>query len=63
MMKVSHLQIVCYLPNLVGYLRFITNFVAAYYAFQPNDYMTFLKWYTFSMGLDAIDGKLARAFN
>ena len=61
--KVSHLDIVCYLPNLVGYLRFATNFIASYYAFEPNAYMTFLKWYTLSMGLDSIDGKLARRFN
>ena len=61
--KVSHLDIVCYLPNLVGYLRFVTNFIASYYAFEPNAYMTFLKWYTLSMGLDSIDGKLARRFN
>ena len=44
-------------------MRFATNIIAVFYAYEPSTYGSFLKWYTLSMGLDAIDGKLARAFN
>ena len=62
---VTHMEVVWYLPNIVGYFRFITNFIDVRYAFDASNgnWQNFIMWYTISMGLDSIDGKLARKFN
>ena len=35
--SVSHMDICLYIPNLIGYFRFITNMIAMYYAFDSRD--------------------------
>lgn len=50
-----------YVPNLIGYMRVISALVSTVYAL--NDPWKFVWIYTFSMGLDAIDGVAARRLN
>ena len=50
-----------YVPNLIGYVRVIGALVSLSYALSEP--WTFVWIYTFSMGLDAIDGVAARALN
>ena len=50
-----------YYPNLIGYTRIILLFVAGYYALSNALMATIC--YAVSMGLDAIDGTVARMFN
>ena len=63
--SVSHMDICLYIPNLIGYFRFITNMIAMYYAFDSRDGMwqRFIFFYVISMGLDAFNGMAARKFN
>lgn len=48
-----------YVPNLIGYIRVIGAALSLTYALSEP--WTFVWIYTFSMGLDAIDGVAARA--
>ena len=50
-----------YYPNLIGYGRIILLCMAGYYAFIDELIATIC--YSLSMGLDAIDGTVARKFN
>ena len=63
--ETKHIDILFYLPNIVGYLRFIFNFISVRYAFDPSDesWIRFIVFYSISQMLDAIDGALARKFN
>ena len=63
--KVSHLQVLFYYPNIIGYLRFIFNIASIPYAYdsQGNSWIIFLTLYSVSMALDAFDGMVARKFD
>ena len=63
--ETTHLDVLLYVPNLIGYLRFIFNFISVRYAFDPSDesWMRFVFYYSISQMLDAIDGTAARKFN
>jgi len=50
-----------YVPNLIGYARVISGLVSMTYGL--SDPWMFVWIYTFSMGLDAVDGVAARALN
>ena len=55
----------CYVPNLVCYARFGFHFFACIHAFdgRPESWPKFALFYTISMALDGIDGKLAHCLN
>ena len=65
MTAVTHLDIICYYPNIVGYLRFALTLWSVAYAFdtQENSWIKFAVLYSTSQILDAIDGRLARKFD
>ena len=50
-----------YYPNLIGYIRILLLFAAGYLV-NSDPLMACLSYMT-SMGLDAIDGTVARYFN
>ena len=54
-----------YYPNIIGYLRFITNIASVAYVFDNsgNNWIIFVFLYSISMLLDAIDGMVARKFD
>ena len=58
----SHLNIFLYVPNLIGYGRFICTFICVKYALDPSDeaWIRFVVLYSISQLLDAIDGFAAR---
>ena len=47
---VTHFEICWYLPNIVGYLRFIFNIIAVRYAFDTTDgkWQLFVFFYSLS---------------
>eukprot|EP01084_Bolivina_argentea_P140484 246955_1 len=50
-----------YYPNIIGYSRVILLFMAGYYT--DSNALLAVVCYSLSMGLDAIDGTVARRFN
>ena len=60
-------KILFYVPNLIGYVRFVLNIVSATYAFEVrrdgDQWITFVALYSLSQILDGIDGKVARALD
>ena len=50
-----------FVPNVLGYIRFIT--IVASWPFALSDPQTFLALYITSYGLGAIDGPLAKLLN
>ena len=63
----EHIKIVCYVPNLIGYLRFLLNIMSVWWAYNVHkdgkEWETFLALYSTSMLLDAFDGIAARKLN
>lgn len=49
-----------FVPNLIGYVRFLTGFAAFWYAFDPINTPQFFGFYLLSYALDACDGVAAR---
>ena len=55
-----------YVPNLIGYARFILNIASVPFAYNTSDgnnWIIFLVLYSSSQLLDAIDGAVARKLN
>ena len=63
MTKTSHLDVAFFVPNLIGYARFLLLMCAPYYAFDDDKYLWFVVFYLSSELLDAVDGNAARYFN
>ena len=61
--KVTPAQVMVYIPNLIGYGRFISLFVSVYFAFGSQHWHLFLTFYALSQFLDAFDGMAARKFD
>ena len=59
----THAQVAFFIPNLIGYARFISLAVSAYYAFDTERWHWFVFWYGMSYFLDALDGAAARRFD
>ena len=63
----EHFKIMCYVPNLIGYMRFVLNTLSIFYAYNVHrdgkEWETFLVLYSSSMLLDAFDGMAARKLN
>ena len=59
----SHLQVATFVPNLIGYGRFITLAIAPWFAWSQDKWYFYLVFYFVSQVLDAFDGKAARMFN
>lgn len=60
---IEYFKICMYIPNIVGWLRFVFLFLAPKYAFHQDKLHWFAIYLTISELLDGIDGKLARMFN
>ena len=63
MSEVSSLQILFYIPNIIGYARFMLLVVSIYYALSDDEWIAFTCAYSAGYILDAVDGHAARAFN
>ena len=63
MSKVTELQVLFYVPNLIGYARFIFLMLSTYYAFSDSQWLLFPIFYLLAFILDAFDGMAARALN
>ena len=61
--KWSHLYVSLFVPNLIGYARFVTLAVSFYYALDKAQWQKFCFFYSASYGLDALDGRAARMFD
>ena len=61
----SHMQVMLYVPNLIGYFRFLLTFMCVKYAFDAaeGNWIMFTVCYSCSQLLDAIDGFAARKLN
>ncbi|OAF66431.1 hypothetical protein A3Q56_05839 [Intoshia linei] len=60
-MKLTHCDIYLFWPNIIGYVRVICLLISCM-SFMKNPYIAIIS-YIVSIGMDAIDGKVARAFN
>ena len=60
---VTHSQVYMYVPNLIGYFRFIFLAISPYFALDKQRWAGFFWFYLLSYGLDFFDGKAARAFD
>lgn len=63
MPEVSHFQVAMYVPNLIGYSRFIFLAICPYWLLNEDDWFLGFFCYGMSYFLDVFDGKAARAFN
>ena len=52
-----------FIPNLIGYSRFLSLALSLYFALSKTQWHLFCICFGMSYGLDAIDGKAARAFD
>lgn len=59
----SHLQVAFYVPNLIGYFRFLFLAMAPWFVFSDEKWILYIAFYLSSEGLDALDGKAARALD
>ena len=59
----THAQVAFFIPNLIGYARFISLGVSAFYAFDTERWHWFVFWYGMSYFLDALDGAAARRYD
>jgi len=57
----SDISILLYIPNLIGYFRFLLLIVSWHYAMTHP--FVYLYCYSFSMLLDALDGMAAVRYN
>ena len=62
-MSLSHSEIALFIPNLIGYTRFLLLFVSPYFVLSKTHWYWFVICYSLSYLLDAADGNAARAFN
>ena len=62
-MTISVLEITTFVPNLIGYARFILLFASPYFALSKDKWQYFVICYSLSYLLDAADGNAARYFN
>lgn len=58
---VSATEVLFYVPNWIGYARFICMTLAFYYA--PTNYEMFMMFYLAAFVGDVVDGFAARTFN
>ena len=63
MPEVTHFQVATYVPNLIGYSRFIFLAMSPYWALDKEKWYLAGLSYGMSYFLDIWDGKAARAFN
>ena len=59
----SYLDVLLYVPNLIGYARVILTGVFFYYAFEQENYLFAITCYVASFSLDFFDGYFARLLN
>lgn len=62
-MALSHAEIATFIPNLIGYTRFLLLFISPYFALSKDKWYLFAICYSLSYLLDAVDGNAARYFN
>ena len=60
---VTHAQVATFIPNLIGYSRFIALGASAYFACDKAKWHMFCLAYGTSYFLDAFDGMAARKFD
>ena len=62
---VRHVDVAFYVPNLIGYFRFLSLVGSVFFAANPHwkTYSLFLAMYGFSYFLDIFDGMAARKLN
>ena len=56
----THAQVALFIPNLIGYARFIFLGASAYFACDKAQWHMFFLCYGMSYFLDALDGMAAR---
>ena len=62
MPEATHFRVATYVPNLIGYARFIFLMICPYWAFADNWWWTGIM-YGMSYFLDFFDGKAARVYD
>ena len=63
MNRIERLKIMLYIPNIIGYIRYILFLKSMYHAFNPTEWQLFIMYYYIAIFLDAIDGETARICN
>lgn len=63
MAKTTHLKVAFYVPNIIGYSRFLFLSAAPMFIFDEDKWYMFICFYLASELLDAVDGNAARAFD
>ena len=58
----SYLDVLLYVPNLIGYARVILTGVFFYYAFEQENYLFAITCYVASFSLDFFDGYWSLVF-
>ena len=61
--KVTEAQVMMYVPNLIGYARFLFLLGSTYFAFSENYWLLYPIFYGIASLLDMADGMAARALN
>lgn len=61
--RVTHMQVLIYVPNLVDYFRYFLVMVGMSYAFTEEKWLYFIWFYYVAISMDVIDGALARILN
>ena len=59
----SHIGVALFIPNLIGYARFVSLAVCPMFALDKANWHWFLFCYCLSYALDAVDGRAARMFD
>ena len=62
-MSIDHSDVAFFIPNLIGYTRFILLFVSPYFVLSEDQWHWFVICYSASYLLDAVDGNAARYFD
>ena len=62
-MTLTHTKIATFVPNLIGYIRFILLLISPYFALSKDYWYVFAICYSLSYLLDAVDGHAARYFD
>ena len=57
------MQILCYIPNIVDYIRYFLVLRALNYGFVESKWVYFIWYYYIAIAMDVIDGALARIFD
>ncbi|CDW79418.1 phosphatidylinositol synthase [Stylonychia lemnae] len=61
--KTTEVQVLFYVPNLIGYSRFLFLIFSTYFAFSEKYWVIFPIFYAIASLLDIFDGMAARALN